>query len=63
MWLVVGPEAEEPIRIVDMPGANCAATRFTGLSNVDRVWRELAAWFEDGPHTRPRTGARASRRW
>jgi len=55
MWLVVGPEveAEEPIQIKDVPGAKYAVTRFTGLSNIGRVWRELVAWFEDSPYTRP----------
>jgi effector-binding domain-containing protein len=55
IWLVVGPdiEAEEPIKIKDIPGARYAVTRFTGLSNIGRVWRELVAWFEDSPYTRP----------
>ena len=55
MWLVVGPEAEaaEPITIKDVPGSKYAVTRFTGLSNIGRVWRGLVAWFEDSPYTRP----------
>jgi len=55
MWLVVGPdvEAKPPIEIKEIPGSKYAVTRFTGLSNIGRVWRELVAWFEDSPYTRP----------
>ena len=55
IWLVIGSdvEAEEPITIKDVPGAKYAVTRFTGLSNIGRAWRELVAWFEDSPYTRP----------
>ena len=28
-------------------------TRFTGLSNIGHVWKELAAWFEDSPYSWP----------
>ena len=55
IWLVVGPdiEAEPPIEIKEIPGAKYAVTRFTGISNIGRVWRELVTWFEDSPYTRP----------
>jgi len=55
LWLVIGPEveAEEPITIKDIPGSRYAVTRFTGLPNIGRVWRDLVAWFEDSPYTRP----------
>jgi len=55
IWLVVGAdvEAEPPIQIKDIPGSRYAVTRFTGLSNIGRVWRELVAWFEDSPYTKP----------
>ena len=55
VWLPVGPdiEAQEPMTIKDVPGGKYAVTRFTGLSNIGTVWRELVAWFEDSPYTRP----------
>ena len=55
IWLVIGPDvqAEEPIMIKDVPGSKYAVARFTGLSNIGRVWRELVAWFEDSPYMRP----------
>ena len=55
LWLVVGPDvqAEPPITIKDVPTSKYAVTRFTGLSNIGTVWRELVTWFEDSPYTRP----------
>lgn len=55
VWLPVGPdvEAEEPITIKEIPGSKYAVTRFTGLSNIGRVWGELVAWFEDSSYTCP----------
>jgi AraC family transcriptional regulator len=55
IWLVVGPhvEAEPPVEIKEIPGSKYAVTRFTGLSNIGRVWRELVAWFEDSPYMKP----------
>jgi effector-binding domain-containing protein len=55
IWLVVGPEveAEDPIEIKEIPGARYAVARFTGLSKIGRVWRELVAWVEDSPYARP----------
>lgn len=55
IWLVVEPSitAEPPIEIKNIPGAKYAVTRFTGLSMIGTVWRELVAWFEDSPYTRP----------
>ena len=55
MWLVVGPdvEARPPIEIKRIPGSKYAVTRFTGLSHIGNTWRELVAWFEDSPYTKP----------
>ena len=55
VWLPVGPDVEavDPITIKDVPSAKYAVTRFTGLSNIGSVWRQLVAWFEDSPYTRP----------
>ena len=55
IWLPVGPdiEARPPIQVKQVPGGTYAVTRFTGLSNIGRVWRELVAWFEDSPYTAP----------
>jgi effector-binding domain-containing protein len=55
LWLVVGPDVDgkKPIEIKEIPGSKYAVTRFTGLSNIGRAWRELVAWFEDSPYTRP----------
>jgi len=55
VWLPVGPdvEAEDPITIKEIPGSKYAVTRFTGLSNIGRMWGELVAWFEDSSYTRP----------
>ncbi|MDD4903711.1 MAG: GyrI-like domain-containing protein [Candidatus Bipolaricaulis sp.] len=55
LWLPVGAdvEAKPPIQIKQAPGGKYAVTRFTGLSNIGRVWKELAAWFEDSPYSCP----------
>jgi effector-binding domain-containing protein len=55
IWLPVGPdvEAKAPIEIKEIPGGKYAVTRFTGLSNIGRVWKELVAWFEDSPYSCP----------
>jgi len=55
VWMPVGPEVEvqEPVTIKDVPGGKYAVARFTGLSNIGRIWRELVVWFEDSPYTRP----------
>jgi effector-binding domain-containing protein len=55
IWLPVGPDvhAKSPIQIKQVPGGKYAVTRFTGLSNIGRVWGELVAWFEDSPYTAP----------
>ncbi len=58
IWLPVGPDvkAEGPIQIKQVPRGRYAVTRFTGLSNIGRVWMELVAWFEDSPYTCPPNG-------
>jgi len=50
-WLPVNQsvEAIDPIQIKQFPGGTYATTRFTGLSNIGRVWKELVAWVEDSP--------------
>lgn len=58
MWLVLDPTAPAPrmpegITIKQIPTSKYAVTRFTGLSNIGRTWRNLVAWFEDSPYTRP----------
>jgi effector-binding domain-containing protein len=55
IWLPVGPdiEAQEPIELKDVTGGTYAVTRFTGLSNIGRVCKELVAWFEDSPYVWP----------
>jgi effector-binding domain-containing protein len=58
IWLPVRAdvEAKPPIQIKQAPGGKYAVTRFTGLSNIGHVWRELAAWFEDSPYSWPPNG-------
>lgn len=55
IWLPIGPDvkATGSIEIKDVPGSKYAVTRFTGLSNIGRVWKELVAWFEDSPYMAP----------
>ncbi len=55
IWLVIDEaiEAEAPIKTKDFPGGKYAVTRFAGLSNIGDVWKQLVAWFEDSPYTRP----------
>ena len=55
IWLPVGAdvEAKPPLQIKQVPGGRYAVTRFTGLSNIGRVWKELVAWFEDSPYSCP----------
>jgi len=58
MWLVLDPEvpvAEVPegISVKEIPSSKYAVTRFTGLQNIGQTWRELVAWFEDSPYSRP----------
>ena len=53
IWLPVDSsiEAAAPVQIKQFPGGKYATTRFTGLSNIGRVWKELGAWVEDSPYT------------
>ena len=55
LWVRVEPgtEAADPIVIKEIPAASYAVTRFTGLSNIGRVWKEFAAWYEDRHATVP----------
>jgi DNA gyrase inhibitor GyrI len=49
LWVRVEPgtKAEDPVVIKEIPAASYAVTRFTGLSNIGRVWQQFAAWYED----------------
>jgi effector-binding domain-containing protein len=49
LWCKVDPNTkpEPPVKIKHVPPARYAVTRFTGLSNIGRVWRQFAAWVED----------------
>jgi len=51
-WLPVDEsvEAIDPIQIKHFSGGRYATTRFTGLSNIGRVWKELVAWVEDSSY-------------
>ena len=51
-WLPVDEsvEAIDPIQIKQFAGGMFAATRFTGLSNIGRVWGELVAWVENSSY-------------
>ena len=51
-WLPVNDsvEAIEPIQIKQFQGGTFATTRFTGLSNIGRAWKELAAWVENSSY-------------
>ena len=53
VWLPIDEsvEAIDPIRIKQFEGGTFASTRFTGLSNIGRVWKELVAWVEDSSYT------------
>ena len=49
LWCRVDPDtkAEPPIKVKRIPGARYAVTRFTGLPNIGKVWKQFSAWFED----------------
>lgn len=49
LWVRVNPgtKASGPVTIKEIPAASYAVTRFTGLSNIGRVWKEFSAWYED----------------
>ncbi len=49
----VNTTADAPVKIKRIPGARYAVTRFTGLSNIGGVWRQLAAWVDDHHGTIP----------
>ncbi|TFH11635.1 MAG: AraC family transcriptional regulator [Candidatus Atribacteria bacterium] len=53
IWLPVAASVVgvDPVQIKDFAGGTYATTRFTGLSNIGRVWKELVAWVEDSPHS------------
>jgi len=58
IWLQLSPdtsldEPPEGVTIKEILPSKYAVTRFTGLENIGRTWRELVAWFEDSPYTRP----------
>ena len=51
-WMTVGEEfeAEGDVKIKDFLGGLYAVTRFKGLSNIGRVWKELVVWQEDSKY-------------
>ncbi|MBU1049442.1 GyrI-like domain-containing protein [Candidatus Bipolaricaulota bacterium] len=52
-WLPVDESVQgiAPVEIKHFAGGTFATTRFTGLSNIGRVWKELAAWVEESPYS------------
>lgn len=54
-WMTVGldVEAEEPVKIKDVPGGLYAVTRFKGLENIGKTWQQLVHWFEDSVYKKP----------
>ncbi len=55
VWTTVDPEieAEGEVVIKEIPARKYAVTRFTGLENIGRVWRDLVLWFEDSAYKKP----------
>jgi len=55
VWVTVGPEVEGEgeVTIKQVPARLYAVTRFKGLENVGRKWKELVAWFEASPYKKP----------
>jgi len=51
-WMTVGEEleAEGEVKIKEFPGGMYAVTRFKGLSDIGRVWKELVVWQEDSKY-------------
>jgi DNA gyrase inhibitor GyrI len=51
-WITVAEdvEPEGDVKIKDVPGGLYAVTRFKGLENIGRVWRELVKWVEDSKY-------------
>ena len=49
LWLRVEPGTtpDAPVKIKQIPAASYAVTQFTGLSNIGKVWKRFAAWYED----------------
>ena len=49
LWCRVDPgtRPEPPVKIKEIPGTRYAVTRMKGLSDIGRVWKQLAAWVED----------------
>jgi effector-binding domain-containing protein len=54
-WMTVGPEVEAAgdLEIKEIPARRYASTKFQGLENIGRVWKELVLWFEDSAYKRP----------
>jgi len=55
LWCKVDPDTnpKPPVKIKRIPGARYAVTRFTGLSNIGRVWKQFAAWVKDNHEETP----------
>jgi len=54
IWLPVtqGTTANEPIKIKQVPSQSYAVTRFTGISRIGAVWKQLVAHVEDSQDAR-----------
>ena len=55
IWVTVGPEVqgEGEVTIKEVPARRYAVTRFKGLENIGRVWRQLVAWSERSAYKKP----------
>lgn len=51
-WMTVGPEFEgdDDIEIKAFAGGLYGVTRFKGLENIGRVWKQLVVWREDSKY-------------
>jgi effector-binding domain-containing protein len=51
-WMTVAGdvEPEGDVKIRNFPGGLYAVTRFKGLENIGRVWRELVEWVENSKY-------------
>jgi DNA gyrase inhibitor GyrI len=55
IWITVGPdiEGQGDVVIKEVEGGLYAVTRFKGLDNIGRKWKELVTWFEDSAYKKP----------
>lgn len=52
LWVTVAADvaAEGEVKIKEFAGGLYAVTRFKGLSNIGRVWKELVTWCENSEY-------------